>query len=180
MNPQPAPLRSFRDDHRRVLARISSLEEAVFPPRHSGRLTARAEAALRETVALLERQFATHMATEEQVLYPALAEVLPEAGPSLIPLRAEHGELRSMLARLAQLVREDAGAPRDEQILVQVRDLVDLLRIHIHKEEAAVFTMAVRVLSPREIETLSDRVAVHHATPPRARMRRPGTKGPRP
>jgi ABC-type uncharacterized transport system ATPase subunit len=47
---------------------------------------------------------------------------------------------------------------RDEQMTVQIRDLVDLLRIHIRKEEALVIGMAERVLRPSEVEALTVRM----------------------
>jgi hemerythrin-like domain-containing protein len=115
-------------------------------------------------VALLARQFATHSATEEQVLFPALAEAFPGARPSLGPLEREHEEMRSMLARLAELLAQHATPARDEQIVIQVRDLVDLLRIHIRKEEQSVLNVARRVLTAAEISALGARMAGHGHT----------------
>jgi hemerythrin-like domain-containing protein len=117
------------------------------------------EPPLRALMGLLEAQFATHMRDEEELLFPALAEALPETAPSLVPLRKEHGELRQMLAAITAALGQPASPSRDEQIMVQLRDFVDLLRIHVHKEEAAVFSVAGRVLAPLEITALSRRVA---------------------
>jgi hemerythrin-like domain-containing protein len=113
---------------------------------------------LQDVVALLERQFATHMAAEDEVLFPALSEALPQTKPTIEPLRAEHADLRSMLSRLDATLREPGSPARDEQIAVQVRDLVDLLRIHIRKEEAIVLSVAERVLKPKEIAALEQRM----------------------
>jgi hemerythrin-like domain-containing protein len=179
VTPSPAAFRQFRDDHRRVLGELDRLEGAVLQGAHRGRLGPRALAAAEGAAAFLLQQFATHMAVEEDVLYPALAEAFPEARPSLRPLQVEHAELRSMLTRLAGLLREPQEAARDEQITVQVRDLIDLLRLHVHKEDAAVFTVAARVLTPREIGRLAARVAAHRESHSRRRPRRAGAKGSR-
>jgi hemerythrin-like domain-containing protein len=134
---------------------------------------------IREVVALLQAQFSTHMAAEDEVLFPALAESLPETRSSIEPLRADHVELRCMLDRLAATLAKSEESPSDEDISVQVRDLVDLLRIHIRKEEAIVLSVAERVLKPREIEALGARMNARTADGPP--MDSPGgrTKGAR-
>lgn len=143
----------LREDHRRILAEIEVLE-AALEASDTGELNH----VLGESVELLERQFKTHMTAEDDLIYPALAESLPEAELTLEPLRLEHAELRSMLAGLVWALGEPVSAERDEQILVQIRDLVDLLRIHIRKEEALVFRVAEQSLAPRDLQTLATRV----------------------
>jgi hemerythrin-like domain-containing protein len=160
----------LREDHRRVLAEIGVLEAALGASGRVGEL----DGLLREAVELLERQFKTHMNAEDDLLYPMLADALPETEASLKPLRGEHDELRSMLAGLLWVLSEPPTPERDEQVPVQVRDLVDLLRIHIRKEEALVFRVAEQLLSPHELEALAARVGdrIH---PPPEDAPRPGT-----
>lgn len=159
----PDVFRSFRSDHRRVLARLDSVERAMKGRGRARRIGPAAEAALAELVEHLGRQFATHMRTEEDVLYPALSESLPEAAAGLAPLRSDHRELRGMRERLAALLAKPAGPGRDEQVAVQVRDFTDLLRIHIHKEEATVFRVAARILTPDGTRELQARVAANRS-----------------
>jgi hypothetical protein len=52
------------------------------------------------------------MAAEDEVLYPALAEALPVARPSVEPLMADHSTLRMMLADLEQELLEPASRAR--------------------------------------------------------------------
>jgi len=122
----------MREDHRRVLDEVAAMEQAVAGGADS-------VPAVRGLVALLGRQFGSHMAAEDEVLYPALMNALPETRASIEPLCADHGALRMMLSDL----EETLSLPGDdrEQMTVQVRDLVDLLRIHIRKEEALVIGM---------------------------------------
>ncbi len=144
----------LRADHSRVLDRAAALELAVAETQAGGRIDPTTESALRELLGLLKGQFATHMRLEEEALYPALRSVLPATSASLSPLSSEHSELVAMLAALIELAARPGDGARDEQITVQVRDLADLLRIHIRKEEAVVFSIAERVLGPAELARL--------------------------
>jgi len=149
----------MRHDHRSVLEQVSKLELGVLATDRGVRaLMQERDRELLELVAMLERQFATHMAAEDQVLFPELERVLPQGHAAVEPLRAEHEELRAMLQRLGKTLREPARAVRDEQISVQARDLIDLLRIHIRKEESIVLNVAEKVLTPREIDALEARI----------------------
>jgi hemerythrin-like domain-containing protein len=148
----------MRDDHRRMLERVAALE-ALMAEEGAWKSGSRVEAELRDVLALMERQFATHMAAEDDVLFPSLLEALPEAKGSVEPLVTEHAELRDMLQRLRVTLAEADPSDRDEQIAVQVRDLIDLLRIHIRKEEAVVISVAERMLRPREVEALAARMS---------------------
>jgi hemerythrin-like domain-containing protein len=142
----------MREDHRRVLDEVAAMEEA----------TARGAdpvSAVTRLTALLGRQFGSHMAAEDDVLYPALMNALPETRASIEPLRADHDVLRMMLADLEGTLRQEPGEAKDEEMAVQIRDLVDLLRIHIRKEEAVVIGVAERVLRPAEVEALAARMA---------------------
>lgn len=150
-----APFAGFRRDHARVLARLRAAERDVLSP-HG--LRPGAHTRLARLVALLERQFATHMAAEDALLYPVLADVLPESRAALAPLAEDHAELRSLLASLAAEL-DAPGARRDERLAVQLRDLIDLLRLHIRREESAVFEVAERILGAREARALEKRLS---------------------
>jgi len=166
---RPDVFAAMRRDHRSVLDRLEAIETSV------ARIASRPAPAgddeddgrLRAFVAHLEAQFATHMRAEDEVVYPTLAAELPDTRSVLVPLRVEHSELRAMLASLRATLDEPAGASRDEQVVVQCGDLADLLRIHIRKEEAIVFTAAERLLPADALTALAGRLArpsVPHAT----------------
>lgn len=148
-------IEGMKRDHRRVLAEVSKLEERL---RRGGVSRAPSAARLAALVAMLQGEFGTHMAAEDDVLYPALLAVIPAAGGSVAPLFDEHAELRVMLERLEQTMREDSDPERDEQIAVQVGDLAELLRIHIRKEESLVLSVAARLLRPSDLEAVMERL----------------------
>lgn len=155
--PAPRLFDGFRRDHARVLEHLAATERAVFSAPRT--LAPGATPRLAELVSRLDRQFASHMTAEDALLYPLLGDLLPEARVTLAPLAEDHVELRCLLASLARTLERRAGVARDEQLAVQVRDLIDLLRLHIHREETAVFEMAERILDPRAARALSHRLA---------------------
>ena len=150
--------RQLRADHRHVLAELPQLErEAGIAPRRTKAATAGGKQ-LPRILENLARQFDTHMAAEEDVLFPLLAQALPETLTRLEPLSLEHQDLRGLLDSLTRWMREPASAERDEQIAVQTRDFVDLLRIHVRKEEVVVFRLAERVLGREQLEEVAARL----------------------
>ncbi len=172
---EPRLFQQLRRDHARVLEEIGELEASLFKPGRSKSAAAVAESSLPAFVVLLKAKFDSHMAAEDEVLYPALLGAIPGAGGSIEPLFSEHAELRQMLARLAATLDEPATADRSEQIRVQVHDLADLLRLHIRKEESLVFSLAPQLLAPREIAAVSARLSQRREITPvtRRAARRP-------
>ncbi len=158
--PPRDPFADFRADHARVLLRLEQVEQCVLrsPARELD------QRPLEQLVEHLGRQFTTHMAAEDQVLFPALALALPEVVGTLAPLRADHIELRGMLDSMTRLLAGEWTGPRDEQLRVLTRDLVDLLRLHVRKEESVVFELASRVLSPDELAALGHRLTPYLRT----------------
>ncbi|NOT34136.1 MAG: hemerythrin domain-containing protein [Candidatus Eisenbacteria bacterium] len=110
-------------------------------------------------LARLASEFATHMAAEDFVLYPALHAAFPAGRGTLATLRNHHAELRLMLSTLFERLETPSSAARNEQIQVVLRDFIDLLRLHIHCEESTVFDVASRVLSNSEVERIARDIA---------------------
>lgn len=158
----------MKGDHERVLSEIASLEKALGS---RGALSPEIVAEVPRLLSLLERQFRTHMAAEDEILYPALLRALPASAGSLEPLRAEHAELRLMLERLRASFAGPAGDGRDEEVAVQVHDLADLLRIHLRKEESLVFGVAARLLGDEVVDAVLTRMTTGART-----KRAPATK----
>jgi hemerythrin-like domain-containing protein len=166
VNPLPI-FDQLRTDHAAVLARTLDVERAIVD--RSPHLSSAARGELQAFARHLERQFATHLRAEDEVLYPTLAARLGHGSELVQPLHREHAELRAMLACFTDALARGPGAEHEEQLIVQLRDLIDLLRIHIRKEETLVFGLAERVLEDSdraELEALrrADRAAHKPAT----------------
>jgi len=152
--------------HLRVLRRAARLERAL---RGGGvRLRAIELRSLRSFAAMLQGPFRTHLADEERDTFPRLAREFPELGGTLARLAEEHAELRAMSADLVVQLARAPSTERDERLLVLGTDLTELLRLHIHVEEHAVYGWIERLLPParpRRGPRPSRRASRPHGTP---------------
>jgi hemerythrin-like domain-containing protein len=146
---RPGILERLRADHERVLEGVREIERVAVRGRKH--LSAPMRAKLVRFATHLDRQFATHLRAEDEVLYPALARKVSGGSNLVAPLHVEHAELCAMLESFQAALAAPPSAFRDEQIVVQLRDLVDLLRIHIRKEETLLFGVAERLLAPEDL-----------------------------
>jgi len=145
----------LRADHERVRGEIVMLEQAAGIVRS----TTPNGASLHLLLEGLRQEFEVHMKAEDEVLFPLLLRALPHLRGQLESLATEHRELRGMLGALLETVDQPSSAARNEQIAIQARDFVDLLRIHLRKEEAVVFRVAERLLAPAEVQNFADHMA---------------------
>ena len=136
----PAPFARLRAEHARVLDRLDASERTLTDPSALDESTFLAMA--RDLKEALDLCFAV----EGAVLFPALIQQLPELALALEALLDDHVEFRDMTRSFAVLL-EQANAPnRAEQLVVLGRDLTDLLRLHIHKQERLILNWSERVL----------------------------------
>lgn len=89
------------------------------------------------TYALLDA-FAPNTGAPDDDCCRAALEESPTGAVSRKALLEEHAELHEMLRRLLRTLDEPPTPERDEQVVVQIRDLTDLFRIHLRKEESVV------------------------------------------
>jgi hemerythrin-like domain-containing protein len=149
-----------RAEHAYVLAAVDALERATRAPA-PGPFPA---ASVREVAGRLAREFAAHAAAEDDLLLPLLAGGLPGGAETLRQVIAEHAEIRAMLVAFLSTLDRPESRARDEQLRVQARDLVALMRSQIRREETLVFAIAER----RARDASAHRPAGRSATrPPR-------------
>lgn len=86
-----------------------------------------------------------HTEVEEHGLFPALADEFPG---QLAVLEEEHRRIEAVLAEAG------AGAPRDATWPDRLIRTLDLLRLHILKEQDGVFPAALAALSTEEWEAV--------------------------
>ena len=138
--------------HQEVLARLATVE--------SGLETGSNDAA--SFAAFLQGEVGEHFRIEEQALFPFLARHLNQRYGPLAVMNAEHASFREQLRRLCSAVSAGVGAIQDACI----RDILDLLRSHIFKEDNVLFPMALQVLDAdelREVDARAAALAVVHA-----------------
>ena len=145
----------LRAEHGRALDRLKKFERALRTASQRGRDRRPFQVVCR----YLAGGFSAHLAVEEAVVYPALIQNLPELALTFEPLREEHAEIRDMIRSLAGLLTRPSTPHRDEQLVVMGRDLTDLLRLHMHKEERSVLDWSERVLPAPVQAELKRRIA---------------------
>jgi hemerythrin-like domain-containing protein len=115
-------------------------------------LLARTEANLQAATGLsgflktLKTDVADHFTIEEECLFPVLAKHPGIADGPLRVMDMEHSAFRKLVLHLSQAV----GAGRIEDQRAFARDIIDLLRERIAKEEHVLFPLAERILGEEE------------------------------
>lgn len=149
------PTDILKHEHQAILLVITAAEKEIAFIETTGTMHART---VRETVDFLQNFVdRCHHGKEEKHLFPILnAHGMPwDSGPLSVMLR-EHEEGRAYVRAMAAEVAGE-GDPAAEAIRVvrdRLSDYARLLRAHIDKENNALFSMADRMLTPAEQETL--------------------------
>ena len=139
---------TLRQDHARLRAVLERLDALL---RRRARGVAADPPDAPRTLALeLAARLGAHLTVEadaETLLVSSLDRNASTRG-AVTALRGEHEEQRSMLATLVRTLDFPPGARRDEQVAVQLRDLVDLVRIHVRKEDVLILAAAQAAQQP--------------------------------
>jgi hemerythrin-like domain-containing protein len=142
------PIRRFEQEHEVALAALERLEGAAAALRKSGP-TEPHFAIAREVHGLLCGAVRQHNEDEERALFPVLGEDAP-----LGPFLEEHEVLWRLEADLAAaLDREDRA-----RVARVALEIVDLLRIHIRRENEVLFPMARALLSAEGLAIVARRL----------------------
>lgn len=101
-------------------------------------------------VAFFRTETASHFAIEEDVLLPAVADVLPASDPDVALMLEQHAELRRRTAEITATPDPDPGA---------LRELGELLTAHVRLEERVIFPRIEALLDPARLRELGERVS---------------------
>jgi hemerythrin-like domain-containing protein len=142
------PLRRFEEEHEVALAALERLEQAATALQESGPPESHF-AATGEVLALLRGAVREHNENEERALFPLLGEDAP-----LGPFLEEHEILWRLEADLAAaLERQDR--PRVTRLAFEI---IDLLRIHIRRENEILFPMARALVGAEGLASVARRL----------------------
>ena len=136
------PIRHWRHEHAEFIRELDELDNRVL-----SESDVRDEVAFREAICRVTSRAARLLLDEDRLLYPLVAAACPALRQTLTTLTEEHAELRAMLASFSGPLAAPAFLGRDERIDVLLRDFIDLLRLHIQREESIVFTVVSRALT---------------------------------
>lgn len=125
-------------DHHELARLVTELESGDLVPADRGRL---AEVVVAELV--------RHSVAEEEYLYPAAKEALPDSGPVTDRGLSTHRETEAAMKRLQAT---SAGTPEFD---AQVRQLAVLVRDHIEVEETSLLPRLRAECDPAELRRLA-------------------------
>jgi hemerythrin-like domain-containing protein len=141
-----ATISTLGAQHQEVLARLAAAEEALRTSDGCDQMA---------LVTYLENDVTRHFALEEAALFPVLERYPNLAQGPVAVMHTEHAAFRRLLETLA-------GAAQRGEVVAQraaTRDLIELLRQHIAKEDQVLFPLAARMLNPEELREVDARAA---------------------
>lgn len=164
-------LQGLRDEHEQTVAQVTAFEDALDRLRQQGP-DAEIHDALVKFFGFLERVLLPHNRREEKVLFPLLAQRLVESGEhskgpqpttAIDVLRADHLELLQLSAVMTNFFRIAPRLPDEasqhyvmDAAIRQGQTLIELLRLHIFREDVVVFSQAHNLLTREELDRMHD------------------------
>ena len=168
-------MRKFRDEHVPFLQELNAFEAAIHSIQKAG-YTREADARLRHFFQYLDQEFVPHSRREDTALFPLLRERLiasGEHGSGSVPATAtdvmedEHAKAMQLAAVVVnflglvfRLPDERSGMIVLDAALEQGKNLIELLRLHVFREDNVVFPLAHQLISIAEFDEMHSRGAV--------------------
>ncbi len=163
------PTHLLKEEHRGTLLKLELLERALLyllrPAEETTLERVEIEKDLLKDLAVaLDKEIGLHFRKEEEALFAILADYIgKEYGPIEVMLR-EHEKLCAAFVRWKKIVSPfcRSGAPIDEAVRKVVLDpglrLVNLLRLHIQKENQILFEISESSLTGEEKKEVIRRI----------------------
>jgi len=167
-------LRKFRDEHIPFMEELNDFEAAILAIQKTG-YTKESDAKLRHFFHFFDHEFIPHSRREEASLFPLLRERLiaaGEHGKGSVPATAadlmedEHAKAMQLAAVVVnflglvfRLPDERSGMIVLDAALEQGKNLVELLRLHVFREDNVVFSLAHRLISRAEFDEMQSKAA---------------------
>ena len=167
-------LRKFRDEHVPFMEELNAFEAAILSIQKTG-YTKESDATLRRFFHFFDHEFIPHSRREEATLFPLLHQRLiadGEHGKGGVPTTAvdlmqdEHAKAMQLAAVVVnflglvfRLPDERSGMIVLDAALEQGKNLVELLRLHVFREDNVVFSLAHRLISTAEFDQMRSRAA---------------------
>jgi len=178
---EPAPaadlhpfLRKFMDEHAPFMAELNAFEAAILSIQKTG-YSKESDAKLRHFFHFFDHEFIPHSRREEATLFPLLHERLIASGEhgkgsvsttAIDLMQDEHAKAMQLAAVVVnflglvfRLPEERSGMIVLDAALEQGKNLVELLRLHVFREDNVVFSLAHRLISGAEFDAMQSRAA---------------------
>jgi hemerythrin superfamily protein len=150
----------LRNDHKTVESLFKKFEKAG-PNAHKTK---------RDLVEKIVEELSVHAAIEEQVLYPAAREAVPDSEDEVLESLEEHHIVKWVLSEL------DGMDPDDERFTAKVTVLIENVRHHVEEEEQDLFPQLRKGMKRKELEELAQAMEkAKKVAPTRPHPRAPDT-----
>jgi len=176
--PKPAPvpahemhpfLRAFGEEHVGLLRELDAFEEAILSIGKDG-YTRQADGKLRRFFEFLDHEFVPHNRREETVFFPLLRERLIASGEqgkgggnltATDLMEDEHAKAMQLAAVVLNFLGLVFRLPDERSAMIvldsaleQGKNLIELLRLHVFREDNIVFPLAHRLILVAEFDAL--------------------------
>ncbi len=165
-------LRQLRDEHVRFLHELNVFEEAIRAIQEQG-YSRDADAKLRAFFSYFDQEFVAHSRREEAILFPLLHLRLVasgEHGKGSVPVTAtdvmENEHLKAVqlaavvvnfLGLVFRLPDERSALTVLDAALEQGKILLEMLRLHVFREDNVVFPLAHRLINASEFDAMQSK-----------------------
>jgi hemerythrin superfamily protein len=129
----------LRNDHKTVERLFKQFEKAG-PNAHKTK---------KDLVEKIVEELSIHAAIEEQVLYPAAREAVPDEDDLVLESLEEHHIVKWVLSEI------DGMDPEDERFTAKVTVLIENVRHHVEEEEGDLFPALREAMKRKELEELA-------------------------
>lgn len=177
MEPVPAEtmhpfLRKFREEHGPFMQELNAFEEAILSIQENG-YGREPDAKLRQFFQFFDQEYIPHSRSEESALFPLLRERLIASGEygggddpttAIDVMEDEHAKAMQLAAVVVNFLGLVFRLPDERSSMVvldaaleQGKSLVELLRLHVFREDNVVFSLAHRLISRAEFDELQSK-----------------------
>jgi len=162
-------LQALRDEHESAKEAVQGFEDALIALQKDG-IRREADAALRAFFEAIDENVIPHNRKEEKILFPLLAQRLLENGEhskgadrhtAVDMLESDHLEIVQLSAVVLNFFALAGRLPDENSRLLvfdaaieQGKALVELLRLHIFREDTVVFSLAHKYITVDEFDQL--------------------------
>ena len=156
-------IKQLLNDHQIILGRLDDLERALNAEFcHPG-----AAEAVRRIASFFDGEFLAHIAVEERALYSEVGEALGAKDEPIRQMLEEHQEIRRLAGEFVAAARAlDGSLDRFAVAARWGREMNDLLREHIYKEDYYLFPIAEKgLLREHQFDAVARRMAELHGGP---------------
>lgn len=167
-------LRNFRDQHVPLMEAVNAFEETILSIQKAG-YTTESDAALKRFFRFFDQEFARHGRREEATLFPLLHQRLIASGEhgkgtdpatAIDLMKDEHVEAIQLAAVILNFLGLAFRLPDETSRLIvlhaaleQGKNLVELLRLHVFREDNVICSLAHRLISGAEFDAMQSRAA---------------------